>query len=252
VQTGKRFYRRCPRLVERGHGSWQFRCYVRDLWGEPVQVARGGFRSQAAAVRARADLAAQSREQFAGRTWTVAQWLRYWLTTRRSIRPTTLHIYARHVEKDLIPTIGRLRLAELTGRHLTAMFAELATCPNTGQLRTASMMQRIRATLRAAYNAAIREGLVADNPARRVEMPQPRRPHAVSWTDGRMESWQCDGVRPAIAVWTTAQTAAFLEHVQTIRCTRSGGWPPCAVCGVVRQPDYGGRTSSWTGDNSRS
>jgi integrase len=157
---------------------------------------------------------AQSREQFAGRTWTVAQWLRYWLTTRKSIRPTTLHIYARHVEKDLIPTIGHLRLAEVTGRHLTAMFAELANSPDTGLPRTASTMQRIRATLRAAYNAAIREGLVTDNPARRVEMPQPRRPHAVVWTDGRVESWQSDGVRPAVAVWTTAQTAAFLDYVR--------------------------------------
>ena len=157
---------------------------------------------------------AQSREQFAGRTWTVAQWPRYWLTTRRSIRPTTLHIYTRHVEKDLIPTIGHPRLAEVTGRHLTAMFAELATSPDTGRRRTASTTQRIRATLRAAYNAAIRDGLVADNPARRAEMPQPRRPHAVAWTDGRVESWQTDGVRPAVAVWTAAQTAAFLEHVE--------------------------------------
>jgi hypothetical protein len=61
-QTGKRLYRKCPRLVERGHGSWHFRCYVRDLWGKPVQVARGGFSSQAAAVRARVELVAESRE----------------------------------------------------------------------------------------------------------------------------------------------------------------------------------------------
>ncbi|MFD0746611.1 tyrosine recombinase XerC [Phytohabitans flavus] len=157
---------------------------------------------------------AQSRKQFAGRTWTVAQWLRYWLTTRRSIRPATLHIYARHVEKDLVPTIGHLRPAEVTGRHLTAMFAESAISPDTGRPRTASTMQRLGATLRAAYNAAIRDGPVSDNPARRVEMPQPRRPHAVVWTDGRVESWQTDGVRPPVAVWTVAQTAAFLEYVQ--------------------------------------
>ncbi len=76
-QEGKRFYRRCSRLAERVHGRWYFRCYVRDLWDKPVQVTRGGFSSQTAAVRARAELVAQSREQFAGRTWTVARWLRY-------------------------------------------------------------------------------------------------------------------------------------------------------------------------------
>jgi integrase len=212
-RTGRRLYRRCPRLVERGHGRWHYRCYVRDLWGKPVQISRGGFRSQASAARARAGTLAQSREQFAGRTWTVAQWLRYWLTTRRSIRPTTLQIYARHVEADLIPAIGQMRLAEVTSRHLTAMFTALATNADTGVPRSASTLQRIRATLRAAYNAAIRDGLVVDNPARRVEMPQARRPHAVVWTDGRVESWQTDGIRPAVAVWTTAQAAAFLDHV---------------------------------------
>ena len=73
---------------------------------------------------------AESQEEHAGRTWTVARWLRYWLTTRTSIRATTLRVYTRHVT-----------------------------------------LQRIRATLRAAYNAAIREGLLVDNPARRIEMP---------------------------------------------------------------------------------
>jgi hypothetical protein len=46
----------------------------------------------------------QSSEQLAGRSWTVGRWLRYWLTTRTSIRPTT---YTHHVETHLIPAIGR-------------------------------------------------------------------------------------------------------------------------------------------------
>jgi hypothetical protein len=52
-----------------------------------------------AAKAARAQTLAESRERCAGRTWTVARWLRYWLTTRRSIRATTLHSYTVHVEK---------------------------------------------------------------------------------------------------------------------------------------------------------
>ncbi|MGI5246044.1 hypothetical protein [Dactylosporangium sp. CA-139066] len=73
--------------------------------------------------------------------------------------------------------------------------------------------QRVRATLRAAYNAAIRDGMVIDNPARRVEMPTARRPHAVVWTPGRVQQWRADGHRPAVAVWTTAQLAWFLDTV---------------------------------------
>jgi integrase len=212
--TGRRVGAGCGRLGERGHGSWYFRCQVKDLWGRSEQVRRGGFTSRAAACRARADVLEQSREQLAGRSWTVGRWLRYWLTTRTSIRPTTLRVYTHHVETHLIPAIGEVKLAALTSRHLTAMFAELAagTTP-IGQPRTAATLQRIRATLRAAYNAAIREGMVMDNPARRVEMPRGRRPHAVVWTDARVDQWHEDGSRPPVAVWTTAQLTTFLDFV---------------------------------------
>jgi integrase len=54
---------------------------------------------------------------------------------------------------------------------------------------------------------------VGDNPARRVEMPATRRPHAVVWTDGRVEQWQAGGARPAVAVWTAVQLALFLGFV---------------------------------------
>ncbi|MEV8517421.1 hypothetical protein [Dactylosporangium sp. NPDC051484] len=201
-------------MLERGHGSWHYRCYVPDLSGRAVQVRRGGFTSQTAALAARKQALAESREQYAGRTWTVARWLRYWLTTRAAIRPTTLRAYTQHVETHLIPTIGGLRLAEVTSRHLTAMFAELAATPTpTGQPRSAATLQRIRATLRAAYNAAIRDGMVTDNPARRVEIPPTRRPHAVVWNPARVEQWRTAGTRPAVAVWTTAQLTEFLDAV---------------------------------------
>jgi integrase len=214
--SGRRLRRHCPRLTsERGHGTWHYRCYVRDLFGKPVQTSRGGFATSTAARQARVAVLAESQEQYAGRTWTVAQWLAYWLSTRTSIRPSTLSVYTLHVHRYLIPAVGHLRLAEVTSRHLTAMFAELATGVTvTGQPRTAATLQRIRATLRAAYNAAIRDGMITDNPARRVEIPAGRRPHAVVWTDGRTDEWRLDGARPAVAVWTPRQLTEFLDSVE--------------------------------------
>jgi hypothetical protein len=38
------------------------------------------------------------------------------------------------VETHLIPTIGGVRLAEVTNRHLTAMFSELAATPHPDRL----------------------------------------------------------------------------------------------------------------------
>jgi integrase len=146
--------------------------------------------------------------------WTVARWLRYWLTTRTTIRPTTLRSYDVHAERHLIPHLGRIRLSDLAGWHITDMITAIAATDNRyGRAPTPSTLHRIRATLRSALNAAIREGLLRDNPARNVEVPSPRRPHALVWTAQRVQAWQQTGERPAVAVWTTEQTTTFLTFV---------------------------------------
>jgi integrase len=155
---------------------------------------------------------AGSCEQATAHLWTVETWLGFWLSTRRSIRPSTARTYRIHVDKYLVPALGQLRLAELSGRDIARMFAVLAGTRNRrGRVYSPAMLQRIRATLRAALNAAIREGLIRDNPARRVELANPRRPHAVVWTDRRVTDWQATGEHPTVAVWTAAQLAYFLH-----------------------------------------
>ncbi len=90
----------------------------------------------------------------------------------------------------------------MTSRQVTAMFRTLAAV-NTGRgpPPTPGTLHRIRATLRVALNAAIREGLRSDNPARHVELPGPRRPHAQVWTNQRINAWREQGQRPIVAVW---------------------------------------------------
>jgi integrase len=78
---------------------------------------------------------------------------------------------------------------------------------------SAATLSRIRATLRAALNAAIREGLISANPARLIELPAPVRPHPVVWTVPREAAWRETGIRPAVAVWTAEQTARFLAAI---------------------------------------
>src|SRR5512139_639370 len=86
-----------------------------------------------------------------------------------------------------------------------------------GKPLTPATMQRIRATLRTALNAAIRQGLISDNPAGRIELPGARRPRAVVWTQARIEHWERTGERPPVAVWTAAQTAEFLHGIRDHR-----------------------------------
>lgn len=79
-----------------------------------------------------------------------------------------------------------------------------------GRRLSAATLDRIRATLRAALNEALRAGLVEENPASLVALPPTRRPRAVVRTAARVQHWRKTGERPAVAVWTAAQTAQFL------------------------------------------
>jgi hypothetical protein len=82
-------------------------------------------------------------------------------------------------------------LGELTGRQVAAMFAILAATPNKlSRVPSPSTLHRIRATLRSALNAAIRDGLIRNNPARHIELPTPRRPQAQVWTEHRAREWR--------------------------------------------------------------
>jgi hypothetical protein len=74
-------------------------------------------------------------------------------------------------------------------------------------------MQHLRTTLPAALNRAVREGVIPANPARHIEVPSYRKPHANVWTDGRVEEWERTGERPAVAVWTAEQLATSLHGV---------------------------------------
>lgn len=161
--TRRRWGRQCPRLSERGHGSWYFHCSMTTFAGRRERVRRGGYASRHAAVAARDALLAGSQAERATQTWTVARWLRYWLTTRVAIRPSTLRSYTEHAERHLIPRLGRIRLGELTSHDATAMFARLAaTDTRLGRPPTPTTLHRIRATLRSALNAAVRDGLLRD------------------------------------------------------------------------------------------
>ena len=215
--------------------SWQLVLprSVATVWGRRERVRRGGYPSRTAAAAARDELLGRSPEECTTQAWTVGRWLRYWLATRTSIRPSTLRAYTQHVEGHLIPHLGRVRLAELTNRQVTTLFAALATADTRyGRRPTPATLHRIRATLRAALNAAIRDGLLADNPARRVELPSPRRPHPQVWTAQRVRAWHQRRQRFAVAVWTAQQLATFLNFVAADRLAAT--WWLIALRGLRR------------------
>ncbi|TNC28020.1 tyrosine-type recombinase/integrase [Amycolatopsis alkalitolerans] len=209
---GRRLGISCPRLADRGHGSWYFALELpRGHDGRRNRLRRGGYRSRQAAQAARAYLLGGDLDT-GRRLVTLGQWLDIWLDMR-TLSVSTRRLYTQHIRDYLRPHLGNVPLPELTTGRIQAMFASLQrTSALRGRPLSPATLQRIRACLRTALNGAIRHGLLERNPARWVELPSGQRPRAVVWTPARVAQWQATGQRPPVAVWTPGQTAAFLRH----------------------------------------
>jgi len=215
--TGRQYGRACPRLAAIGrHGSWYVRLELpTGLDGRRRRIRRGGYPSRKAALEVLARLRAPCPGDAGARMLTVGDWLAHWLVTKTATAPSTVRGYAAHVRLYLTPYLGEVLLAELTTGHVQAMIAAIIRQHHAlGTPVSAATLTRIRATLRAALNAAIRRGLLTENPAAKAELPRARRPRAVVWAPFRVEQWRRTGERPAVAVWTAPQTAQFLSSIE--------------------------------------
>jgi len=214
--TGRQYGNRCPRLAAGGrHGSWYVRLELAaGLDGRRRRIRRGGYPSRKAAL----EVLARLRNPEVGGSvgiLTVGDWLAHWLVSRTSATPSTIRGYAAHVRLYLGPYLGEVLLTELTTLQVQAMITAIIRQHQAlGTPVSAATLTRIRATLRAALNAAIRQGLISENPAAKAELPRARRPRAEVSTPYRVGQWRRSGERPAVAVWTTAQTARFLDSVR--------------------------------------
>ena len=215
--TGRQYGRACPRLAACGrHGSWYVRLELpAGLDGRRRRIRRGGYPSRKAALEVLARLRAPRPGDTGARMLTVGDWLAHWLVTKTATAPSTVRGYAAHVRLYLTPYLGEVLLAELTTEHVQAMVTAIIRQHHAlGTPVSAATLTRIRATLRAALNAAIRRGMISENPAAQAELPRARRPRAVVWTPYRIEQWRRTGERPPVAVWTAAQTAQFLASIE--------------------------------------
>ena len=173
--TGRQYGRACPRLASGGcHGSWYVRLELpAGLDGHRRRIRRGGYPSRGAALEVLARLRVPRPGDAGARMLTVGDWLAHWLVTKTATAPSTVRGYAAHVRLYLTPYLGEVLLAELTTGHVQAMVAAIIRQHHAlGTPVSAATLTRIRATLRAALNAAIRRGLLTENPAAKAELPR--------------------------------------------------------------------------------
>lgn len=221
-------------LDQPDHGSWYFAADLPREAGRRLRLRRGGYATCALARVARENLLALPRGLVAGRVWTVERWLRTWLDlVDVYLRPTTLRGYREHVHRYLLPYLGYHTLAELGTRDVQQMLRGLAAHRTpTGRLMAPATIARILATLRTALAGAVREGLIAVNPAAAARAPRPTGCHPVVWTNKREQAWRAGGPRPPVAVWDTHHLTAFLRGCRDERFFAL--WWLAALCGLRR------------------
>ncbi|ONK13073.1 site-specific integrase [Streptomyces sp. MP131-18] len=118
----------------------------------------------------------------------------------------------------------------------------IAAMPPFRRVTGMASQHRIKATLRAALNTAIKRGQLSFNAAGHVELEPAERPKALFWTAECVEEWRRTGIKPSpVMVWTPEQTGQWLDfvadhwlygvwHVIAFRGLRRG-----EACGCRRQ-----------------
>ena len=108
----------------------------------------------------------------AGPGQTLEHFLRHWLddVARHKLRGRSWERYDGLVRKHVIPTLGRLRLGQLTPQHLAKLYADLA---DAGQ--SSSSIRYLHAVLHGALDQAVRWQLLARNPVDAVTQPRRQR-----------------------------------------------------------------------------
>jgi integrase len=105
----------------------------------------------------------------AGRTWTVEQWLTYWVENIAApfVRENTIAGYRVAVSVHLVPGLGKHRLDRLEPEHLEKLYVWMMK--NGSAPATAHQAHR---TIRTALNEAVRRGHLARNPAALAKAPR--------------------------------------------------------------------------------
>jgi len=222
--SGRLLGQKCPKLRSTKHGTWYYQLRVA---GRPNPYKRGGFTSAREANAALDELRIRLRGGLTLHHQTVGEWLDDWIAAKKRLRPNTARSYVGHVDRYLRPHLGHLQLESLGVGHVAAMF-EAITADNVHRDRPVgpTTMHRIRATLRAALNGAIRQRLLNVNVASLVELPPPARVPA--------------------RVWSAEQVGLFLDAIADDRlyALSTWSWPP--ACAVARCADCAGPISTWT------
>ena len=152
-------------------GRWQGRFTTHDGDGRPVRKAVYGKSRREAEDRLIDALRDRNHHAIMytrGRGPTLASYLEGWLTGAAvRCRPRTVERYRGLLRQHVIPALGTVPLARLEVRQVNALLAAKLADGHAPR-----SVHHLRAVLRAALSAAVREGLLTRNVAALADPPR--------------------------------------------------------------------------------
>ncbi|MQY11420.1 Tyrosine recombinase XerC [Streptomyces sp. RB5] len=172
----------CPKLSQKGHGTWYFYFELEaGKGGRRQRVRRGGFATKNDAKKKAEEV---YRDVLGGADVltdaTVGEDLHAWIERKKGLARTTKHGYAEHIDLYLEPHLGHIKRRDLRLRHIEALYdaierenaerllhhakvVELEAArdaAHTAWVQAAGKVEERRAARRAYLdaNAALREG----------------------------------------------------------------------------------------------
>jgi len=171
--------------------------YLRQDGSKAVALKRGYPTRKAAGEGLREQLGNVDRgTHVASSKITVGEHMATWLDGLRR-EPSTVASYRKNVRLHVEPHIGALRLEQLTGTRLTKLYHQLEA---TGRVDgkgglSARTVRYVHTIIHAGLSAAVRDGLVAVNPADKADPPSAKA-----------------AASPEMHFWTSEELRTFLDQ----------------------------------------
>lgn len=130
--------------------------------GRQVKQTVRGTRREAEAALTRVLAARDRGEHRAVDTATFASHAEAWLASKRSrVEPASLVVYRQHLERCLLPAFGHLKLRQITRTRVETYLADL----DAAGIISRKTANESLGPLRQILARAVREGVIANNPA---------------------------------------------------------------------------------------
>ena len=158
-----------PSRHRRKSGGWCAQYTVYTANGRKRKTLYGKARQEVAAKLAKVLSASEGSLAFDARNLMLGEYLDLWLrdSVKDTVRLTTYQGYERIVRLHIKPTLGRVKLENLTPTHLRSLYRERLESGMAPR-----MVQLIHTTLHKALKQAAADGLLPRNVAGIVRAPR--------------------------------------------------------------------------------